>query len=181
MKIIMIPSIITLLLLIVESCIRKVKHDPIYYIRIFTIMLGTYLFLDSLHADEYKFVPSSKIEISMYKDSIALSPRHFNYMKEKIEYHREEGRKCFNKAQEISLLIPNLSDRELAKQLFASAIFTSANGVKSFSSIVLGLSILLIEYSFCVYDQWNEIQFNLKNSEYHYEMMEFYTKTLQDA
>lgn len=181
MKIILIPCILTLILLLVEVFIRKVKHHPIYYIRIFTVMLGTYLFLDSLQANENRFVPCAKIEISAFKDLKSLSPHHVKYFREKIAYHTEEGRKCFNKAQEISLLIPDLAHRDMAKQLFAAAIFTSANGLKSFSSIVLGLTVLFIEYSFCVYDQWNDIQFNLNSSAYHYEMMEFYTEALKNG
>lgn len=144
-------------------------------------MLGTYLLLDSLQANENRFTPNAQIEISAFRDFESLSPHHIKYFRDKIAYHTEEGRKSFNKAQEISLLIPDLTHRDMAKQLFAAAIFTSANGIKSFSSIVLGLSVLLLEYSFCIYDQWNDIQFNLNSSAYHYEMMEFYTDALKNG
>ena len=198
MSYILLPSLVTLVSIICESFIRKQNHHPVYYIRIFAIVLGLELLLNPsyLKSSEHAIsgympelqvadyldpwvAPDVSIELGLLKQSSIklLSPSQRENYERKEKEHRIEGQKHFNAANEICVLIPDIDDREKAKELFVAAVTTSTQG-RSWSAIVAGLTVLLVEYSLHVYNQWNEMKTHLNWSKYHFEMMEFYQDVL---
>ena len=95
----------------------------------------------------------------------------------KVNFHRKEGQRCFNEAQGICLLIPDARNRDIAMNLFKSAIATSAGG-RGWSGVVAGLTVLLIEYGCAVLNEYNRMNDLLLESKAHFELMEFYQTVL---
>ncbi len=202
MTYILLPALVTLISIICESCIRKQKHHPIFYVRVFAILLGLELLLTSSYvkSEELEAINGSQFETGEIKHidpwltpdiseelmflnefpvEMLTTSQRSQYEKKEKE-HRIEGKKHFNAANEICVLIPNITDREKAKELFIAAVSASTQG-RSWSAIVTGLSALLIQYCINVYDQWNQMKTHLNWSKYHFEMMEFYQDLLKTS
>lgn len=194
MKIILIPAITVLIGFIINS-LRKDKQKPMYYVFVFFIIFFlelTFSYLGAtehtekdnsqsyLYADNNLFRPNAQIEqdiFMFYFDEKKLSPEERAYYQAKIDKHLKDGNKCLEDAKKVSLLIPDKSDREMAKTLFISAAQMVAGGTPQ-SKAVMALLSLFVSYALDVYDQWAKIETLLHYARYNFEMAEFYKDVL---
>jgi hypothetical protein len=61
MSYILLPSFVTLVSIVCESFIRKQNHHPVYYIRIFAIVLGLELLLNPSYQKSIEHIATSAI------------------------------------------------------------------------------------------------------------------------
>lgn len=156
---------------IVASCIETIKGNE--------LIDGTF------HIDlmsDVEIVDGFPALINFFSDAgfgydAVLTPAQRKEFEQKIKYHKAEGQRCFNEANKICLLIPNASDRKIAEDLFIAALATSTTG-KSWSAIVAGLTVLLVQYGCAVLAEYNRMNDLLLESKHHFELMEFYQTVL---
>ena len=96
---------------------------------------------------------------------------------QRISFHQNEGIKAYEFAHEKCWWLPRIRDRAMARSCFTTAITTATSGTPQ-SKIMNAITNLLITYGLSVLDEWDDINYNLMEAEYHFEMMEFYNDVL---
>lgn len=186
---IFISTFITLITLFFDVRGKCVK--PAYqYLVIFFLGAGVgYLLSPSLsHANLFErktciidcqancgVVYNPKIE----KEKKTLKEIHKDYMyecKEKMDYHYDEACKCLKQAEEASLLLPNLSDKDKAYFCFTNILATLAPGTPTYRMIAAALAICG-QYGSMVMAEWQMIDSRLHQAKHHFEMEEHYRFT----
>jgi len=175
MTIFLSPCICTLIMIIIEN-LRKCNHNPLFYIRIFFIVLGCNLLFSYCEGSEFNM--SAEVEIASFQHYDAYNDHQVKHFKEKLSYHTKEGQRSFRDAEKICLLIPDISDRDIAKSLFKNALILSLSAKDSWAGIIISLTNMCCDYGLCVYDQWSRMEYHLNESKYHFEMMDFYKDVL---
>lgn len=178
MSLLLSPCLCTIAFILIEW-FRKVKHPPTFYIRIFTIILGINLICDSCFADEIS--KENEHTICQMRNFECYNDHQLKQLKEKMLYHEKEGQKAFRNAEKQCVLIPDMTDREIARALFKSALFLSLEIGKSWVGVVTSLIYLLGEYAINSYDQWQLMESYLNQAKYHFEMRDFYKDALDRA
>ena len=122
------------------------------------------------HANEY----------DCFDYEAALSPSDARYYRDKKNHHQNEGIKSYERAHEKCWWLPRIRDRTMARSCFTTALTTATAGTPQ-SKIMAAITNLLITYGLSVMDEWDDINYNLMDAEYHFEMMEFYNDVLNKA
>lgn len=176
MNYLLVPTVITLVLVITHILMDERKQYWFYIVYFFMFLLINWAFADKAEASHFR--PSAWIECtSMQKRLQNLMPHERQYYQEKKEFHLKEGKRTFEDAQKRCKWLPEYTDRQLAQNCFITALSAIASGSpqsKALSMLVTALG----QYGLGVLDEWAKIDEKLYWSQYHYEMYEFYTQVL---
>lgn len=98
----------------------------------------------------------------------------------KIQFHLEQGRIAFTKANKLCVLVPE-EKRKIAYDLFEAAIQASV-GMKyaGYPGLLASLICSLAQYGIFVCEQCYQIKEALDDSEYHYNMLIYYLHKQDD-
>lgn len=122
----------------------------------------------------FAWEPAPYIEYEDETTEQSIMKNFISNTQEKIDYHFEEGMRCFREAEEICLWFPNMDDREKARLCFEEILAMAMPGggnVKLLSAIVVSIS----KFGPKVMDNWHLLHSRLCESKHHFEMQEFYT------
>lgn len=174
-RILLIPSAITLFVLLVESVFRKIKHPPFFYVKIFVIFVVLHFAMfGNLFAFDFK---QCSADMKLYGNlEASMTPQHEKEMKQKAIYHKKQGKKHYNLAEQGVSLIPNLDDAELLEELFI--LCSGAYMTSPWSASINLMITAAIGYGLDVYKQWKAINSHLVEASHHFEMMEWYENVL---
>lgn len=121
--------------------------------------------------------------------SLSASPINFRYPDMKLDqyqvkkfmdlcdYHEKKAKKYLKRAEDICWWMPDLDAREKG-QCCIRAIVASIGGTTPVSKMVLSLLSLFETYTEAALGDWYELQDNLLEANYHFEMLEFYQEVL---
>lgn len=187
--IILVPSIFTLIMIIIDIAFFKRRLGVRYYLTIFTatFILKYVSYSEAYEEHDYEIVRElefcgSSRDVIEYIESIDIPILSYGgktaaeiavEQKKKAVDESILGTYCFHKACENCTLIPKKSDRELSKSLLEAAllgILTPGMKAKAVASVTL----LLIEYSIHLYEVWWDVSANLSESRYHFLMAQFH-------
>lgn len=93
---------------------------------------------------------------------------------QKVQFHKENGHRCYNDAKELCWWLPSMDDRKKARYCFTNLGILACPG-EPLSKILTALINTLVQYGIDCSDEWNQINTKLYWSQYHFEMMDFYT------
>jgi hypothetical protein len=182
------PAFMTLIVFLFN--LREKKKIPLYQYIGFFFLLASFNFLFSsskayaeydLFKERYLTAINGQIIIQT-KDEMTHKPkkslREINKQfmwdcREKMDYHFDEGCKCFKEAQEACLWIPDLTERDKAQFCFNNFLAVLAPGTAKIKAIAALLSAFA-QYTNGVMIEWQKIDTKLQQTKYHWEMEEFY-------
>lgn len=107
----------------------------------------------------------------------ALNQEQRAYFVRQITYHEQTAKAYLEKAQKCCWYLPTTADKDVAKYCFTSAMAMAAPGTP-WTKIVSAILVGLTNYGLDVLDEVDDIQHNLREAEYHYEMAEFFEGVL---
>ncbi len=113
-----------------------------------------------------KTLPHKKWMIDIKKEFIEKC-------REKIDYHYDEGAKCFREAEEACAYFPVVSDQEKARMLFMNFLATMAP-TSPREKIVGGLMAAIGQYGCLAMSEWQRIDTKLHEAQHHFDMEAFY-------
>lgn len=173
MQIIFVSSIVTLAFVLINIFFLNRRLNPIAYAYMFFAILILRLLccVSFCLSCEVSFFHGTFIQEAM------TPTQRIEYTK-KRQYHWEKANETFNLAKSKSRLIPDWQDKELAEQLFDSCMAAILTPGTMKAKAVGGLMWSLYKYSMHMYTQWGEMDRLLHESEYNFEMFEFYVQVL---
>lgn len=159
--------------------ICKHKMKPFAYGYFFMLFWILAIFFGSTVHGE---VLDSKTEIKQIKFYLQnlqtkLSKEDKIFYKKKIQFHSENGDRCYKDAKNKCAWLPNFDDRNNAKFCLATA-GTLISPVDPISKLILITIEVFVYYGMNVIDEWDYIQNKLNWAHYHYDMMEFYQQVI---
>jgi len=165
-RLIALPALVTLISFCTDLYLLKRKTYWKYPAIFFSCSMLQYCILNTAEANPY------------YYEAITDNER--NDFKKKSKWHFDRGTKCFNDAYNSCLLIPNADDRDIAKQLIATCLWSIGQGTIRSTAIMVLLQSLAT-YSFYVYENYYEMERLYNESKYHFEMHDFYFRLSNHA
>lgn len=121
---------------------------------------------------------SEEIEFYLENSAQNLPKEHAEVLIQKIRRNNIEAMKHFDAATAILLEIPDDSDKKIGVQLFE----TSKNALGSLnqipSIIIHTLQEHMASLGFDNYEEWEKIDFQLDQSERHFDLVEMYENVL---
>lgn len=148
------------------------------YVALIFLILGLY-FYGKAYGDEYYQHPVAVRHINLHLCK-ALKYDLCTTNHQKYFFHKENAERCFNEAKERCWWLPNITDREKAKYCFLNIGIFGVPGDQK-SKMIIALVSTLIQYGIDCSDEWHYINNKLYWSQYHYEMMEFYTTLINEG
>lgn len=91
----------------------------------------------------------------------------------KAKYHYEEGCKALKEAEEISILLPDISEFDKSKFCLVNLIATISPGTPA-TRLISSAIALCGQYSLLVMGEWQRLQSKLIEAKHHFEMEEHY-------
>jgi hypothetical protein len=126
-------------------------------------------------------VQKDKTNISEILDiQIAISPEKRQELMRKAKYHTKMAAQTLQAANAKCCLLPEGSYRDYARYCFSTFMCGMIPGTPM-SKMISILIASLTSYGIGVMNEWQEIQSLLLESQYHYEMKEFYELCLIEA
>ncbi len=182
------------------------KKNWIYLLAFFFLVMGLFYYGRSFAQDHYSY--DKKGEIYFFEHPLAIkhmdihledymedlysnthtikySPRSLTYDEcktnaDKVQFHKENGYRCYDDAKERSWWLPYIEDRAKARYCFTSlGILASPGDPKS--KIIITVITALIQYGIDSSDEWSYIDNKLYWSQYHFEMMEFHEHLIRQG
>lgn len=92
---------------------------------------------------------------------------------QKVQFHKENGERCYKDAKDRCWWLPNISERDKARYCFTTFGVLASPGEPK-SKIIIAVISALIQYGLDCSDEWHYINNKLYWSQYHFEMMEFH-------
>ncbi len=129
-------------------------------------IIGTFYAIRG-HAYEYKY----------YDQYATLTPTQARFYRDKKNTHQNEAVLSLERAHEKFWWLPRIKDRVMARSCY-STVLTTATASTPQSKIMAAIISLMITYGLSAMDEWDYINYNLMDAEYHFEMMEFYSEVL---
>lgn len=162
----------TLSFALVDRWWYKKFRTPVHYIRVFVILYAVNMLVEIHQA------VAVNPKIQHYIDIDARMPESFQRdFESKIKYHTQQGRYHFNRANEITLFIPDADAVDKADALFRGFVAASMYST-DYPSLIKTLIYLLSEYGLTVYHQWRKIESHLMKSKVHFESADFFREML---
>ena len=138
------------------------------YVAILIFIIGLFFFSRSLYSYENKDAIQKIRELSW-----ALKYEDCKTFPEKVRFHEENAKRCYDEAKAKCWYLPDIDDRRNADYCFYSASGLLYPGTPM--SKLMGVLInLLIQYGIDCTKEWHDINHKLYWAEYHFEMKEFY-------
>lgn len=166
-------SIATLTDIIYIAFYKKTRKPFSHYASVFIISFASMIIAKSAFADAEEITQynaQARYEQLIEMKSTQAEKQQFLA---KAEYHRAEGRQCYEDADNMCWYIPRKNDKDMAMILFASCV--SAIGKGTLQTIAISsLVTLLSESVIATWEQWDEMNTLLLKAQYHYEMREHY-------
>jgi hypothetical protein len=163
----------------------KCKRLMGYAIQITLVLLGCYFLLrGQLHA-EYKVEgrprPKEFVRIGTEVINQVFAKKVHHYTREEYEqkwrFHSIEANLHYEIAKNKCWYLPNIDDRDNARNCFVSFMATIPCPDYR-SKAIVALITLLTSYGLYANDEWHTIEHELHLCEYHFEMAEFYRQRL---
>ncbi len=164
----MIHALICVSSIILANIITGNKHNWPKYLIIFVGVILFCLGWDYCHSFE-----TPRYEMKLNNNDVE------KYM-DLCDFHQHKADMCIAKANEISLYLPNATDRDKSMACL-STILASIAPPTPMSKIVAMAISLLGHYAVACMDEWHLMQQCLHQAKYHYEMLEFYQEVLIKA
>lgn len=161
------PTIITLLYYSIERFVMQRRYPYYFYLFIFFLIL-TLFSMSDISAREYN--PEHKASKPLTWDQ-----REIFY--KACERHTRDGLRHIESAEKHALFIPNLEHQKLSKDVLRNLLTTIVVTDMKMKAVTISIS-LLATYLEGVYDNWEVIQYELMESQYNFEMAEFYQDIL---
>ena len=186
MRTLFFSSITTLTILLVDKY-RKEAFSPFKYVFLFFIFLITsFFFVEGSEPDiPYQFKTEYHIELFKVENhdffyEEMLSDAQLKIVHRKIQFHKDEGWKYFNKAKSIIPIFPALS-RQRLREYFANAMEASTWPGSLWSRVTAALIASLFNYGLDVYGAFDQLVENLNEAKHHFEMKEFFENMLNNG
>lgn len=144
------------------------------YWSFFFLFLGIGYLFNALQADD----KDNPITMTVQNKTKTRSKRLVHYYFEKIfdkkaAYHYEEGCRALKEAEEISLLIPNITDFEKSKFCLQNLVASACPGTPTIR-LVVGIIAFCSQYGNMVMVEWQRFQSKLIEAKHHFELEEHY-------
>lgn len=137
-----------------------------YFIAAILFIIGLFYAIRG-HTSEYRF----------YDRYTTLTFSQAKIYRDKKNFHQNAAIAALEKAHEKFWWLPRLSDRTMARSCFATAM-TTATASTPQSKLMAAIINTMITYGLAAMDEWDYINYNLVDAQYHFEMMEFYNDVL---
>ncbi len=144
------------------------KDKISYFIAAIIFIVGLFFAIRG-HANEHNY--------ELFDFHMMLTPTQSREYREKKYYHQNQGIFAFERAHEKFWWLPRISDRAMARSCFTTTMTTVTASTPQ-SKIMAALVNIMVTYGLSVMDEWDYINYNLIDAEYHFEMMEFYNDVL---
>jgi hypothetical protein len=192
MKSLIIASIVTVILFLVNFLIKKPMEYWRYVILFILILVFNYAFSEEVSnknsfPTDVHILVMKKLEMKYEKGTTggrmrrdppnlqALPQEQLTkeYCLKQAQFHRQEGARTYKDAKELCWWLPNLDQRQVTRMCFetAAALMVPADPM---SKLVAATAVLLVEYGIDCIDEWHTINNKLYWSEYHFEVAEHY-------
>jgi hypothetical protein len=99
---------------------------------------------------------------------------------EKMDFHEQNARRCFEDAKSRCWWLPEISDRDKARYCFSAIGGLAVPGTPQ-AALIRSLVSLMLNYGLDCMDEWDYINNKLYWAEYHWDMYEFYANVLVNA
>ncbi len=180
---------------------ESLKKNWIYLLALFFLVMGLFYYGRSFADDHYAY--DNKGEVYFFQHPLALksmdiyikysssiNPNAHNSRSlayddcktnaDKVQFHKENGHRCYDDAKERCWWLPYIEDRSKARYCFTSlGILASPGDPKS--KIIITVISALIQYGIDANEEWSYIDNKLYWSQYHFEMMEFYEHLIKQG
>lgn len=124
---------LVLIVIVVEIIFRQKLRHFLFYVLLFSLLfLVDVIYPSKAHATDakmHKFLCNQIKSFDLHE--AFLTDKQRNQLEKKADHHLKERQRCFQEANKICLLIPDVDDKEMAISLFKTAIVSSMQG-KSF-------------------------------------------------
>lgn len=181
MSYILFMPFVSVLSLRIMDYIASRKRPYYFYLLFYGLMISCAYILpiEKAHADE---IPETDF-IEFYESSLSekkLTPDMRQVYWRVATQCRKEGYAYMYEADHQSLLIPNVTLKEFAHTAITSAVAALPASTPQ-EKVVQALLVFLCTYLCKVYDNWEDIQYNLQKAETCFKNADFYTKLIEQG
>ncbi len=164
------------------------KQYWIYFLSFIFLILGLFYYSKAYGFEYYAYEHEGKAYVFEHPLAIQHMHTYLNHhmthyrvlaydecktSAQKVQFHKENGERCYKDAKERCWWLANISDRDKARYCFTTFGILAAPGEPRSKSIIAVISAL-IQYGLDCSDEWHYINTKLYWSQYHFEMMEFH-------
>lgn len=149
----------------------KLKKGLAFTWFVFLFLLGVYFLFKSLYifSGEYEYENYRMLKYSEYAYYIKERDHHW----QKAMYH-------YNQAYMACWYCPRIEHQDKARMCLTSASSMVGSSTPT-GAFVMSLTTLLVQYGCECMREWHFVKTNLYESQYHFEMYEFYLDVLAKA
>jgi len=156
-----------------KQALKKYWH---YYLAALLFALGLY-YHGRGHAYEN---PHTISYIENYYRFHALKLEDCKTYTQKVEFHKENGERCYFDAKQKCWYLPKLKDRRNADYCFsnAGALLYPSDPRSKLIAVIINT---LVQYGIDCCDEWEYINNKLYWAQYHHELAEFYQDLISNG
>jgi hypothetical protein len=166
-----------------KECFKKYWT---FYVAFFFLVLGLFYYGKAYGDDHFAYDHKGNIYVFQHPLAIKHMDDYFKNLNcraleyddchtnaQKVQFHKENGERCYEDAKERCWWLPYIPERDKARYCF-TAFGAMAAPAEPRSKVIVTIITLLIQYGLDCTEEWHYINNKLYWSRYHFEMMEFH-------